>query len=64
MKREWLVSHRMKKKLTQQEVANKTDISESTYRSYELGCRLPSVKNAKKIGNVLKFDWRKFYENE
>ena len=64
MRRDWLVAYRAKKKLTQKEVADKANLSMSTYASYEIGCRLPSVKNAKKIGEILKFDWRKFYENE
>ena len=62
MKRNWLRIYRENKNKTQQEVAEKGDISQSAYAMIEIGERNPSVGTAKKIAEVLEFDWTKFYE--
>ena len=66
MLRKWLKEIREKKGLSQYEVAKKTKLSQSYYAGIETGVRgskLP-VKTAKKIAEVLDFDWVKFYEDD
>lgn len=48
--------------LTQEAVALKAGISRATYTNIENGIRKPSVNMAKRIAEVLGFDWTKFYE--
>lgn len=60
--RGWLTKIRRDKQLTQFEVAIKANISESYYSLIESGARNPSTKIAKRIADVLEFDWVKFYE--
>lgn len=64
MKRDWLISLRKSKGMTQCEVADAAEISNNYYSWIETGERgnpLP-VTTAKKIAEVLGFDWTKFYE--
>ena len=64
--RKWLKEIREKKGLSQYEVAEKTKLSQSYYAGIETGARgskLP-VETAKKIAEVLGFDWIKFYEDD
>lgn len=64
--REWLINIRKKCELSQQQVANTVGISQSYYSAIESGARgnhLP-VPLAKKIAEVLGFDWQRFYEDE
>lgn len=66
MKRDWLISLRKDKNLTQCEVAASAGISSNYYSWIETGERgnpLP-VDTAKKIAEALAFDWTKFYEGE
>lgn len=56
-----LIELRMKNSLTQKEVAIMCDISRSFYNQIENGSRKPSVVVAKKISQVLKFDWTLFF---
>lgn len=66
MKRDWLISLRKSKSMTQCEVADAAEISNNYYSWIETGERgnpLP-VTTAKKIAEVLGFDWTKFYEEE
>ena len=51
-----LISLRLKKGLSQQEVADKADISRSSYSFYENGKRVPNLKTAMKIMEVLQPD--------
>lgn len=60
--REWLVDIRLKKKLTQEQVAEKSEIERAYYTMIELGKRRPSVETAKKIANVLGIDWTIFFK--
>lgn len=62
LKRDWLRIYRENKNITQQEVAEKGDISQSTYAMIEIGERNPSVGTAKKIAEILEFDWIEFYD--
>lgn len=64
--REWLVKIREKQKLSQCDVAAKAGISQSFYSAIELGNRgnkLP-VQTAKKIADVLGFEWDIFYKEQ
>lgn len=64
--REWLVKIREKQGLSQYDVAAKAGISQSFYSGIELGNRgnkLP-VQTAKKIADVLGFEWDMFYKEQ
>ena len=63
MKR-WLKEIRSQKGFTQCEVAEKVKIERSYYTMIESGNRTPSVKVAKSIGFVLRFDWTIFFDKE
>ena len=60
----WLKDKRCSKKLSQVDVANKVGITRVSYARIEIDERSPSVETAKKIANVLDFDWTRFYEDE
>lgn len=62
MKREWLIKLRGKKKLSQMEVAKLSDVTQQMYGAIENGKKRPSPDLAIKLGKILKFDWKKFYE--
>ena len=62
--REWLIQIRRERKMTQEYVAQEAGISQGYYAGIELGVRghkIP-VSTAKRIAEVLDFDWVKFYE--
>ena len=52
------------KKLTIQEVSEKTGINHHTLRKYSSCVREPSVKNAKILGRFLEIDWWLFFEED
>ena len=54
---------RIKKKLTQQELADRVGVNRQTISMIELGVNKPSVELAKKIGKVLKVKWYLFFED-
>ena len=62
--REWLVAIREEKRLSQKDVSEKVGISPPSYNNIEHGIpgKGPSVRTAKKIGEVLGFDWTRFYD--
>ncbi|EUJ46209.1 helix-turn-helix transcriptional regulator [Listeria fleischmannii] len=60
--REWLKDYRIKKELTQTEVASRIGVARTTYAMYEQGKRTPSFKIAKKIANTLEFNFEKFLD--
>ena len=60
--RQWLKDLRLQKGLTQTQVAEKGNFARTYYTMVENGVRTPSVKMAKDIGEVLEFDWTKFFE--
>jgi DNA-binding XRE family transcriptional regulator len=59
----WLKEARKNKRLIQKSVAQSAEISRSCYALIENGSRRPSVKTAKKIAEVLNFDWTLFFED-
>ncbi|WP_291291841.1 helix-turn-helix transcriptional regulator [Enterococcus sp.] len=62
--REWLIRQREKNGLTQEQVAKESEIERTYYNMIERGKRRPSVEVAKRIGNVLQFDWTVFFSTE
>ena len=62
--RTWLKNLRISKKLTQEDMAKAVGVDLTSIGKYELGLRSPTVKTAKKIADILNFDWTRFYENE
>ena len=61
MKREWLISSRKKRKLTQYDAASMIVISRSFYNQIESGERNPSSPVALRIANFYGFNMSKFY---
>ncbi|TCT23352.1 helix-turn-helix protein [Melghiribacillus thermohalophilus] len=64
MQREWLQDKRNNIGYTQEQVANLTGIKRAYYTQIELGQRRPSVSVAKRIGEVLGFNWTIFFNEE
>jgi putative transcriptional regulator len=62
--REWLIRQREKNGLTQEQVAKESEIERTYYNMIERGKRRPSVEVAKRIGNVLQFDWTVFFSTK
>lgn len=60
--RYWLGNIRELKGFTQKAVAEKVGISRSFYSDIEQGTRNPKVTTAKRIADVLGFDWTLFFE--
>lgn len=60
--RTWLVQLREDKNLSQCQVSLGAEISQNHYSSIETGKRRPSVNVAKRIADILGFDWQRFYE--
>lgn len=59
-----LLEIRKSKGFTMRQVAEASDIAESTYCMIENGDRRPSVETAKKIAAALGFDWTRFFEKD
>ena len=57
-----LKEERQKKKLTQQQLADKLGITRQTISHIECGRIKPSINNAKAIANVLGFEWAIFFK--
>ena len=63
--RQWLVNARMGKNLTQQELADKVGITRQFIGILENELTAtPHPNTAKKIAEVLGFDWTKFFEDD
>lgn len=60
--RGWLKKIRNKNQYTFSEMANYLNIPLTTYRSYELGERNPTVEQAKQLAQKLNVDWTIFFE--
>ena len=60
--RNLLLGKRKSLNLTQEAVAEHCGFSREYYTMIERGVRTPTPQNAKKIANVLGFDWTLFYE--
>ena len=61
--REWLIKIREEKGMTSVDVARAAGISQSHYWRIEVGQKQPSVHAAQEIGNVLGFNWTRFFED-
>ena len=62
--RTWLKILRVKKSLSQAEVAKQADISQTHYSNIEAGDRTPSASVARKIATILDFtDWYRLLED-
>ena len=59
----WLHDIRDKREKTQVQVADKSGITERYYQKIEAGY-IPPVPTAKRIAEVLNFDWQWFYIDE
>ena len=64
LSRKWLTEIRKQNKLSQEEMAGKIGISQTYYGQIEIGTKGKplNVNVAKKIAEVLGFEWTKFYE--
>ena len=52
---------RNSKKMSQEELANQCGVIQQTISNIECGLSKPSVELAKKIGEILGFDWTLFF---
>lgn len=59
----WLKEIRKKKGMTQDAVAVETNLKRASYGNIESGARMPSVEAAKRIADVLGFEWTRFFED-
>jgi putative transcriptional regulator len=62
--RTWLANARKQKKFTHQQVADLAGIKRQYYGMIENGERTPSVGTAKKIAEILDFEWTLFFDNK
>jgi len=62
MIRVWLSDIRLDVGMTHEEVAKSVGVKRQYYSMIENGDRTPSVKVARKIGEVLNFNWTIFFE--
>lgn len=62
--RQWLISLREEKGLTQGAVAAAAGIAQPSYFEIEKGISNPRPETAMKIGAALGFLWTQFYEEE
>ena len=60
--RQWLHDARKKKQLSQSQVAKQVGISQPAYCDIENSNRNPHPDTAKKIAEVLGFNWTRFFE--
>lgn len=58
----WLRDLRVNKCLSQKELADLTEVDVTSIGKYELGKRNPSPKVARKLAEVLGFEWTRFFE--
>lgn len=59
-----MIKIRKERNLDQQDIAELIGTTQQFYNYVENGRRRPSPEKAIKIGNVLGFDWRLFYEKK
>lgn len=50
--------------MSQEEIAERANISRQYYNSIENGKRKPSVELAKKLASILQIDWTIFFADE
>ena len=58
-----LKEKRKEKGLSQEELAKECGVFRTHISNIEKGVTKPSVNLAKRIGQILEFDWTKFYED-
>lgn len=63
MKLYWLMELRERAGMTQADLAEATGLSRMTINTIESGRKPPSEQVAKKIAEVMNFDWLKFFIN-
>lgn len=61
---EWLQELRTQNEMTQDEIAKASGVRRASYGNIENGKRHPSVPVAKRIADVLGFDWTRFFDVE
>ena len=59
---EWLKSRRKELGFTQNQIAKLSGIKQGYYTQIENGVRNPSVRLAKKLGEILGVEWTKFFD--
>ena len=59
---EYLRELRCKKNITMRQVGNMVGVAESTICCYETGKRQPSLTTVKKIADLFKVKWTKFFD--
>lgn len=62
--RGWLRRIRIERNFTQSDIAKLAGVDVTTISKIELGERRPSVEVAKKIAEVLGFDWTLFFTDD
>ena len=60
--RQWLIELRKDKGLTQEAMAEMLGVTQPSIGLWESGQRTPKPQVAKKVAEILGFDWTKFYE--
>lgn len=60
--RDWLVTKRNEKGLSQKAVADSIHIAQPSYCTIESGKTRPSVETAKAIAALLGFNWTRFFD--
>lgn len=60
----WLKRKRLEKCMSLEAVASKCGITRQALWLIESKERTPSVETAKRIANVLEFNWTRFYEED
>lgn len=60
--RKWLIEMRQERGITQKVMSESVGISQPAYCNIENGERRPSVDTAIRIGEILEFDWTRFFE--
>lgn len=62
--RNWLVTIRESHSVSQKAVAESVGIAQPSYCNIEKGKNRPSVETAKRIAQVLGFEWTRFFEED
>lgn len=62
--RDWLIKLRIDQNITQEKVADMSEIERTYYNMIENGKRRPGPEVAQRLGRTLNFDWTIFFNNE
>ena len=60
--RNWLKEARKAKDFTQSQLTEMIEVDITTIGKYELGRRCPSPKTAQQLGEILGFEWTRFFD--